>query len=341
MNSSSITKQIKTDHKDLIQDIAFDFYGKRVATASLDQSVKIWTVNENNEWIFKEQLKINTGLHKVVWAHPEFGSLIAVACDRTVWIYEEASFGSGRNTLNGWVKHTPAFTYLRAPITDLKFAPKQLGLQLATCSQNGEARIYECTNISSPGGWHEAVDLKPNMTSCSSCSWSSCFNLPILLALGCDDAITNASTEKLSIFEYNENDRTCPRIEKSQSVICSEPIRSLAFAPSIGKLYHVLAIASRSLMIATIKPTKEPHKYQITLVTLDTGVSAWRVCWNTIGSVLASAGDDRKVRLWRAGTWKCFAEITGDSCTNLIGPNFNENAILQQQQQQQLEQEQN
>lgn len=36
MNSqSSITKQVKTDHKDLIQDIAFDFYGKRVATASL------------------------------------------------------------------------------------------------------------------------------------------------------------------------------------------------------------------------------------------------------------------------------------------------------------------
>jgi hypothetical protein len=36
MNSqSSLTKQVKTDHKDLIQDIAFDFYGKRVATASL------------------------------------------------------------------------------------------------------------------------------------------------------------------------------------------------------------------------------------------------------------------------------------------------------------------
>ena len=53
------TKQIKTDHKDLIQDIAFDFYGKRVATASLDQSVRIWNITENNEWIFKEELKVN------------------------------------------------------------------------------------------------------------------------------------------------------------------------------------------------------------------------------------------------------------------------------------------
>lgn len=56
--TSYTTRQIKTDHKDLIQDIAFDFYGKRVATASLDQSVRIWNINENNEWIFKEELKV-------------------------------------------------------------------------------------------------------------------------------------------------------------------------------------------------------------------------------------------------------------------------------------------
>jgi nucleoporin SEH1 len=58
MTSSNMTKLIITDHKDLIQDIAFDFYGKRVATASLDQSVKIWNINESNEWVFKEELKV-------------------------------------------------------------------------------------------------------------------------------------------------------------------------------------------------------------------------------------------------------------------------------------------
>jgi len=58
MNSFT-TKQIKSEHKDLIQDIAFDFYGKRVATASLDHSVRIWYIDENNEWIFKEELKVN------------------------------------------------------------------------------------------------------------------------------------------------------------------------------------------------------------------------------------------------------------------------------------------
>lgn len=133
-------------------------------------------------------------------------------------------------------------------------------------------------------------ELKTNMNSCSSCSWSTCFNLPILLALGCDEP--NSNSEKLAIFEYNENIRTYSKIERPQNAICTEPIRSLAFAPSVGKLYHVLAIASKSLLIATFKTMyfiplilycsciisliqfihsfrREPHKYQITTVTLD------------------------------------------------------------------------
>ncbi len=38
-----------------------------------------------------------------------------------VWFYEEASFGSGRNTQNGWVKRTPALTDARASITGDSF----------------------------------------------------------------------------------------------------------------------------------------------------------------------------------------------------------------------------
>lgn len=59
MTSQNKLKQVQTYHKDLIQDIAFDFHGKRVATASLDQTVKIWNINENNEWVFKEEIKVS------------------------------------------------------------------------------------------------------------------------------------------------------------------------------------------------------------------------------------------------------------------------------------------
>ena len=37
-------KPISTDHKDLIHDVSYDFYGHRMATCSSDQSVKVSTV---------------------------------------------------------------------------------------------------------------------------------------------------------------------------------------------------------------------------------------------------------------------------------------------------------
>lgn len=41
----------------------------------------------------------------------------------------------------------------------------------------------------------------------------------------------------------------------------------------------------------------------------------WRVCWNVTGTILASSGDDGKVKLWKANymdNWKCVATLRGD-----------------------------
>lgn len=34
-------KSIRADHKDIIHDVAHDYYGKRMATCSSDQTVKV------------------------------------------------------------------------------------------------------------------------------------------------------------------------------------------------------------------------------------------------------------------------------------------------------------
>ena len=36
-----VAKSLNAEHKDLIHDVAFDFYGRRMATCSSDQSVKV------------------------------------------------------------------------------------------------------------------------------------------------------------------------------------------------------------------------------------------------------------------------------------------------------------
>ena len=46
-----VTKSINANHEDLIHDVAYDFYGKRMATCSSDQKVKVWDQQENGEWV--------------------------------------------------------------------------------------------------------------------------------------------------------------------------------------------------------------------------------------------------------------------------------------------------
>lgn len=42
------SQTILADHKDLIHDVAYDFYGERMATCSSDQYVKVRIVSKQN-----------------------------------------------------------------------------------------------------------------------------------------------------------------------------------------------------------------------------------------------------------------------------------------------------
>lgn len=84
---SYVTKSINVDHEDLIHDVAYDFYGKRMATCSSDQKVKVWDQDEAGNWTCSASWKTHNGsVWKVTWAHPEFGqvrSMISAKCDET------------------------------------------------------------------------------------------------------------------------------------------------------------------------------------------------------------------------------------------------------------------
>jgi nucleoporin SEH1 len=54
--------KIKTDHEEIIHDIAFDFYGKRVATCGSDWTVKVFDLNEETgKWVLSGSTKVHEG----------------------------------------------------------------------------------------------------------------------------------------------------------------------------------------------------------------------------------------------------------------------------------------
>lgn len=80
-----------TEHKAVIHDVSYDFYGKRLATCSSDQKVKVWDLDEESHWKKTAEWKAHKGsVWKVEWAHPEFGQVIAsCSVDRSICIWEE------------------------------------------------------------------------------------------------------------------------------------------------------------------------------------------------------------------------------------------------------------
>lgn len=334
-----VCKSISVDHKDLIHDVAYDFYGRRFATCSSDQNVKVWDLDEDDIWKCTASWKTHSAsVWRVTWAHPEFGSVLATCSfDRTVAIWEELTVadGCGERNQSHWVKRT-SLVDSRTSVTDVKFAPKHLGLLLATCSEDGIIRIYEAPDVMLLSQWSPQHELNCKIPL-SSIAWNcSRVHAPII-AVGSDDQ--NEVCGKVILFQYFENSRKWDKIEVIESIV--DPVHDVAFAPNIGRSFHLLGVASKDVRILSIKESKRDNnslelsnnssvndkltsistiqqKYDIETKCIfnDHGSKVWRVCWNITGTIMASSGDDGFVRLWKAnylGNWKCICKLKIDS----------------------------
>ncbi|GIY46493.1 nucleoporin SEH1 [Caerostris darwini] len=322
-----VSRSIQADHKDLIHDVAYDFYGERLATCSSDQTVKIWDKGEDKQWHCTSSWKTHCGsVWKVTWAHPEFGQVIATCSfDRTVAVWEELGpEGSiGEKSQSQWVKKI-SLVDSRTLVTDVKFAPKHLGLQLATCSADGVVRIYEAQDVMNLNQWslHHEIPCK---LPCSCISWNLSRMHPPMIAVGSDES-SQPTADKVILCEYSENTRRWPRID---TLPVTDAVYDIAFAPNLGRSYNLLAVATKNLQIFIIRPLHDQNvssvqdvspKYEIRQAgQFDNHNSqVWRVSWNITGTILASSGDDGCVRLWKASCnekWKCIATLKGDGST--------------------------
>jgi len=134
---------------------------------------------------------------KVKWSHPEFGQILASASfDHKVKIWEEMP---GR--VKNWVNKATLFDSTRS-VQDIKFAPRHLGLKLATCSKDGKVRIYEAADITNLTAW--TLKTEDEFTSgkeeLNCIDWNpSPFDPPMLVTGGTDGLA--------KIWDFNETAR--------------------------------------------------------------------------------------------------------------------------------------
>lgn len=242
---------IRSEHKDVIHDVAYDYYGLRWATCSSDHFVKVWDKNENGIWTVTASWKAHSGsVWRLSWAHPEFGQILATCSfDRTVSVWEEtvAEKTTTMTPIKRWFRKT-SLVDSRTNVTDVKFGPKHLGLLLASCSVDGIIRIYEASDIMNLSQWTLVYDI-PCKLPLSCISWNnSMYRLHApMIAVGSDDSTTSAGG-KVFIFEQSTGvNGKWTKTETINSV--AEPVHDIAFAPNVGRSYHILAVAGKDVHI--------------------------------------------------------------------------------------------
>ncbi|KAI4366650.1 hypothetical protein MLD38_022498 [Melastoma candidum] len=139
-------QKIETGHQDAVHDVAMDYYGKRLATASSDCSIKIFSVGNSISQHLATLIGHRGPVWQIAWAHPKFGSILAsCSYDGQVIVWKEGN-------QNDWSQALFVNEH-KSSVNSIAWAPHELGLSLACGSSDGNICVF---TLNPDGGWDTA-----------------------------------------------------------------------------------------------------------------------------------------------------------------------------------------
>nr|VDD07609.1 unnamed protein product [Brassica oleracea] len=307
-------QKIETGHEDTVHDVQMDYYGKRVATASSDCTIKITGVSNNGGG--SQHLATLTGhrgpVWEVAWAHPKFGSMLAsCSYDGQVILWKEGS-------QNQWTQ-AHVFTDHKTSVNSIAWAPYELGLSLACGSSDGNISVFTGRG---DGGWDTTKIDQAHPVGVTSVSWapstapgalvSSGLLDPVykLASGGCDNTV---KVWKLSNGSWKMD--CFPALQKH-----TDWVRGVAWAPNLGLPKSTIASGSQDgKVVIWWTVGKEGEQWEGKVLN-DFKAPVWRVSWSLTGNLLAVSDGNNNVTVWKEAVdgewqqtakhlWKKFKEV--------------------------------
>jgi len=295
----------ESGHQDMIHDAQLDYYGKRLATASSDHSIKIFEVSPTGEHNLLTSLQGHEGpVWQVAWAHPKFGQILA-SCgyDARIIVWKEQSPGV-------WGKLWEDDRH-EASVNSLSFAPHTMGLILAAGSADGNISIWShqldntwtCELVPAHAGGVSAVSWAPalHVDAAGGAAPDAATPSLRLVSGGCDNAVRiwqlapgaapaadGGASRWVEVRAFHEGKQTH-----------GDWVRDVAWAPSLGIATPCIASCSEDKTV-NIWAEDASGTWRVAK-TLSFAQRPWRVSWSLMGDVLAVAQGDNTVSLWHQG----------------------------------------
>eukprot|EP01012_Entosiphon_sulcatum_P004189 TRINITY_DN11568_c0_g1_i1.p1 TRINITY_DN11568_c0_g1~~TRINITY_DN11568_c0_g1_i1.p1 ORF type:complete len:351 (+),score=63.24 TRINITY_DN11568_c0_g1_i1:27-1055(+) len=329
-NPFKVVSEFHAQHKEYMHDVAYNFYGTRLATCSSDKYIKIWEKDEAGHWAPVYQWRKHTGsVWKLAWSHPLFGSLLAsCSSDKKVMVWQEPE-GSERAERKEWTLLATLVDH-RDQVTDIAFSPRNFGLRIATACKDGRVRIYEANDPINLDHWELMEEFEANVSAtaarpkapgdapapaaprpavnCLSWNPSLCETLQSLV-VGTDDGFVR-------IWQYNEQNRKWEPVLAEGMGQHKSDVHDVCWAPCLGRSYHLIASCGKDAKVFINKVRRTEvggfAMVEVLFLPIPQPKELWRVEWDVTGTALASSGDDGLVRIWKknpAGRWEA-AELS-------------------------------
>jgi len=304
------TTVFESGHTEMVHDAQMDYYGKRLATASSDRTIRIADIREGEDPVATATLKGHDGaVWQVAWAHPKFGSILAsCSYDGRAVIWKEEQRAQ-------WVKVYESRVSAQASVNSVAWAPYQVGLVLAAGCSDGRVFIF---SLRDDNKWNPECFTAHN-GGCNAVSWGPAHNpgvkpeaqqTPIrqLVTGGCDNTIKiwgcdhNNQWTETQKFENNDNKH-------------GDWVRDVQWAPSLGLFHSTIASCSedQSVIIWGLDGEGGQWKKQEEIKFQH---KVWRVSWSPMGNILAVSQGDNKVSLWKEavdGKWQNLSSISDEA----------------------------
>ncbi|KAJ1646327.1 epoxide hydrolase, soluble (sEH) [Coemansia erecta] len=247
---------IPVNHDDFIHDLAYNFYGTRLATCGSDRCIKVWDWNKQTSlWILNESMTGHeSSVVKLSWAHPEFGQVLAsCSLDRSVriWMEQESNL---KNSSMRW-RSVSTLNDSSCAVHSIAFAPEFRNLSLAAASSDGKVRFYSPVEPITLSNWTVSghIDFIPGGASDSDgplcLSWcKSRFTSPHMIAIG------GSKGNRVKIFQLD----TMQYSELHELDSYDAFVLDIDWAPSMGRSYHLIATACSDGHIRIYKFWSEP-----------------------------------------------------------------------------------